>query len=165
MLTGLDPVTEQTVSAAVFGPSGLAKRYQPTIIMASSSAEHVRFADHVIVLEKGGKVAQAAPAEEYHSTSFSSIADIDKIDRGGEGGNQSSTQKTPKQGPEGPAAELALSEMEMPDEEQDPVAARSRQKGDHHAYVYYSQIAGWKNISIWFFFSCVFMFGLNFPSK
>lgn len=162
MLTGLDPVTEQTVSAAVFGPSGLAKRYQPTIIMASSSAEHVRFADHVIVLGKGGKVAQAAPAEEYHSTSFSSIADLDKIDRGGEGGNQSSTQKTPKQGP---AAELALSEMEMPDEEQDPVAARSRQKGDHHAYVYYSQIAGWKNISIWFFFSCVFMFGLNFPSK
>ncbi|TWU70754.1 hypothetical protein ED733_001354 [Metarhizium rileyi] len=155
VLTGLDPLTEQNVSAAVFGPSGLVKRYQPTVIMASSSTKHIGFADHVIVLEKDGKVAQAGPADEYHLTSLSSTADFDG------GKKQYSAPTMPKQET---VPELTLSEMGIPEEEQDAAAMGSRQKGDYHAYLYYSQVAGWKNISIWLFFSCVFMFGLNFPT-
>lgn len=114
--------------------------------------EHLRFADYVVVLEKGGKVAQAAPGDEIRPID----TEVKTVD------NEDETAQPSK--PAQDAPELTLSEMGIPDPEEE-ANAESRRKGDYHAYAYYSQIAGWKNISIWLFFSSVFMFGLNFPCK
>ncbi|GAD93146.1 ABC transporter [Paecilomyces variotii No. 5] len=150
VLTGLDPTTEQTVSAAVFGPTGLVKQTRSTVIMATSSAHHIHFADNVVVLEKGGRLAQNLSAQD-----FLSIGPQLQSDDVSESPHMSKSNQRP--------SEMPLLELGIPVNDGEEAAA-SRQLGDITAYIFYGRVAGWKVVSIWLSFSAIFMFGLNFPS-
>ncbi|OJJ44494.1 hypothetical protein ASPZODRAFT_135308 [Penicilliopsis zonata CBS 506.65] len=152
VLTGLDSVTQQSISAAVFGPEGLVKRCRSTVIMATSSVDQVRFADRVIVLGKG-RVTHNVPVKD-----FSSISDeLQRLDD-----SESAHAPAIKRDD----LDVTLSELGIPanDEEAAEAADASRQTGDFKAYAFYGRVAGLKSVSIWLFFTTVFMFGLNFPS-
>ena len=112
---------------------------------------HVRFADHVVILGKGGKVLQDLPARHF-------LDDSNEL----RGQNDSEMPQILKPKQESIEPKLLRSNFAVDSE---VAAAASRQTGDVKAYTLYSQIAGWKTISIWLFFNAVFMFGLNFPCK
>ncbi len=57
-LSGLDANTEDHVFGKVFGPEGLLRRCNATVVMSSSSVKHLPSANHIIVLGAEGKTLE-----------------------------------------------------------------------------------------------------------
>lgn len=58
--SGLDGGTEQAVFDNLFGSSGLVRRLNTTVILASNSAQHFPGADHIVVLGDNGVIDQGS---------------------------------------------------------------------------------------------------------
>lgn len=58
VLSGLDMDTEQRVFHSLFRPDGLLRRQGATSILASSSSKRLPFADHIVVLDAKGTIAE-----------------------------------------------------------------------------------------------------------
>ncbi|EFR04178.1 canalicular multispecific organic anion transporter 1 [Nannizzia gypsea CBS 118893] len=58
VLSGLDPTGATHIVREVIGPTGLARQRGITVILATHATEFLPFADHVIVLNESGQVAQ-----------------------------------------------------------------------------------------------------------
>lgn len=117
--------------------------------MLRSAAHHLHFADQVVVLEKGGRVTQNLPAQDFLSISRELHSDDDS-----EAPQPSNSAQEP--------FDVTLSDLGIPANEEEAAAA-SRQTGDFKAYTFYSRIAGWKTASTYLLLNAIFMFGLNFP--
>ena len=57
-LRGLDATTEDHVFRSVFGPDGLLRRRQATVVLCSHSVRHLAFADHIVALGADGTVIE-----------------------------------------------------------------------------------------------------------
>ncbi|KAI9725099.1 MAG: hypothetical protein M1828_003440 [Chrysothrix sp. TS-e1954] len=131
VLTGLDPATEQDVSAAIFGPNGLVRRLKSTVIMATSSTHHLQFADHVVVLDEGGRVTQDLAAQEY-------LCNKNHEAQTCKDNGSPRTRITKHE-----SFDVTSSEPAIPISGED-AAGTKRQMGDIKAYTFYSRTAGWK---------------------
>lgn len=151
VLTGLDRRTERDILEAVFGPAGLLKTSNRTVILATNSAHHLSYADHIIVLGEKGKVddqgsfVQLSRSNEYVRRLVS----------------QPQARTVPK-APEFQPTEEALEDLDLPDE--DEVADEARRTGDLKVYKYYFQTAGWWVIGLYMLTACAFTFGTTFPT-
>ncbi len=58
VLSGLDLDTENRVFHNLLGLDGLLRRQDATVILASSSSKRLAFADHIVVLNEKGKIAE-----------------------------------------------------------------------------------------------------------
>ncbi|KAK2738485.1 hypothetical protein FQN57_007000 [Myotisia sp. PD_48] len=147
VLSGLDWATERSILEGVFGSKGMLKDLQTTVILATSSASHLAYADHVICLDNTGQIARQGTPESV-STATKDIEELGKQ----------------------PTATLARLETEIPEALQelellaDPEPDVSRKTGDLKVYAYYGKMAGWWTISAYLFACAVFVFGVTFPS-
>ena len=58
VLSGLDLDTENRVFHGLLGLDGLLRRQNATVVLASSSSKRLPFADHIVVLNESGKIAE-----------------------------------------------------------------------------------------------------------
>ncbi|KAL3424167.1 ABC transporter [Phlyctema vagabunda] len=58
ILSGLDGDTEEQVFNRVFGPDGLLKRRNSTIVLCTHNVRHLSSADHIIALGAGGTIVE-----------------------------------------------------------------------------------------------------------
>ncbi|POR38791.1 Canalicular multispecific organic anion transporter 2 [Tolypocladium paradoxum] len=164
VLTGLDRSTERHILDAVFGPEGLLKMFNSTVILTTNSgksfhqslacklltvtANHLSFADYVIFLDQEGQIARQGTRE--------SLSDADE-----ELQKLASQPPTTTSRPKLEIPEDALHELEMLE---DPNPGDHRHAGDMKVYAYYANIAGWWTISLYLFACATFVFGVTFPS-
>jgi ATP-binding cassette subfamily C (CFTR/MRP) protein 1 len=121
-LSGLDQNTQSFVLEHVFGPHGLCRRAGLTVVMATSNASHVSFADQVVTLghnDASVQVTQPGEIDELlHSIS-------------------SREANTASDGPISTTAPLCL----LSDEDED--GATNRGSGDPQLYVRYIRSMGY----------------------
>ncbi|PFH57820.1 hypothetical protein XA68_14537 [Ophiocordyceps unilateralis] len=148
VLTGLDRATERTILDAVFSPQGLLRQQKSTVVWTTNSAHHLSYADHVICLDKDGKIAEQGP--------------LDKLSIAANGVQSLSSQPIMETSrPELEIPEDALHELEIL-EEQEP--EETRRAGDMRIYAYYAKTAGWWTTLIYLFACAAFVYGAIFPS-
>ncbi|RCI10632.1 hypothetical protein L249_4464 [Ophiocordyceps polyrhachis-furcata BCC 54312] len=149
VLTGLDRATERTILDAVFSPQGLLRQQQSTVVWTTNSAHHLSYADHIICLDKDGKIAEQGT--------------LDNLSIGAGGVQTLSSQPIMEtsRAQEMEIPEDALHELEIL-EEQEP--EETRRAGDMRIYAYYAKTAGWWTTSIYLVACAAFVYGAIFPS-
>ncbi|KAJ6119541.1 P-loop containing nucleoside triphosphate hydrolase protein [Penicillium sp. IBT 18751x] len=149
VLTGLDRHTENDILNAVFGPRGLLKETNQTVIMATNSAHHLSRANFIISLDQHGQVIEQGSYEDLMASCgyVSTLA------------STSSTANTSR-APDVVLDNETLQTLNLEDEMTDTL---SRQTGDWSIYLYYFQIIGWPLLGLFFFCAVLFIFGLISP--
>ncbi|KFG85665.1 ABC transporter [Metarhizium anisopliae] len=158
VLTGLDRATEASILDAVFGPSGLFKSSQTTVVLTTNSTNkrqqwkvnHVQYADYIVILNKDGTVAEQGTRDSL-STSGGYIERLSGIVQG-------ATVR-----PELELTEETLQELGLPDEDEEQDVT-SRGTSDWRIYAYFIHVAGKWTFLLYLFGCACFIFGLNFPS-
>ncbi|KAJ5629255.1 P-loop containing nucleoside triphosphate hydrolase protein [Penicillium herquei] len=149
VLTGLDRETETFVLESVFGQNGLLKEILRTVIMATNSAHHLPYADHIISINSSGQLAEQGSYEEL-VVSRGSVPFLP---------TQTGEEKTARL-PEVVFDEDTLQELNL---DKDEVDLASRQTGDWLVYLYYFQNIGWPLLCLCLACSMLFIAGLIFP--
>ncbi|KAK8064708.1 hypothetical protein PG994_007346 [Apiospora phragmitis] len=168
VLTGLDRITEAHILDAVFSTEGLLKQTPSTVVVATNSgtlsqtvvlsvnhteqcvANHLRYADHIIVLNKEGCIAEQGTLEQV-SASGSYVKQLESMP----------VVQTARPEPE--LLEETHRELGLPDEE-DKLES-SHKTSDFQAGVYYAQMAGKGTIAIYLCICAAYIFGLSSPCK
>ncbi|KAH0592836.1 hypothetical protein MHUMG1_09481 [Metarhizium humberi] len=143
VLTGLDRATEASILDAVFGPSGLLKSSQTTVVLTTNS-------NYIVILNKDGTVAEQGTRDSL-STSGGYIERLSSIVQG-------TTIR-----PELELTEETLQELGLPDEDEEQDVT-SRGTSDWRIYSYFIHVAGKWTFLLYLFGCACFIFGLNFPS-
>lgn len=153
-LSGLDATTEDHVFRRVFGPEGLLRRHQATVVLCSHSVKHLAFADHIVALEAEGTVMEEG--------SFQSLLLNPKYVHS-LGSKPTGVQETGKEIEEHPIEKAAGS----PPEASKPTPGlddRARQVGDIAVYRHYFSILGVHLLIPFLAFGMIFGFLYNFSS-
>ncbi|KAI9147656.1 Canalicular multispecific organic anion transporter 2 [Paramyrothecium foliicola] len=155
VFTGLDRATERHVLDAVFGPSGLLKKLNTTAILATTSANHLSFAENIITIDEKGFVEQREATEEIAIDPEKPAVTAEK------------SYGQCKE-PVDPIVNLQQSFKEdfvtQLDVLEDPKPDTSRRAGDFTIYTYFAKIAGWPFVCIYLTACAIYIFGLTFPS-
>uniref|UniRef100_A0A8H7NNV7 ABC transporter n=1 Tax=Bionectria ochroleuca TaxID=29856 RepID=A0A8H7NNV7_BIOOC len=150
VLTGLDRTTEAAVLEAVFNEDGILKNTGSTIVLATNSAGHLRYADHIIVLNTEGDIAEQGTLEDV-SASGGYVHRLESLPVA-----ETSRQET-LEVPEEVYQELGL-------ENEDDELDASHRASDWQVYTYYIRVAGVWTFSAYLVICAAYIFGLSFPS-
>ncbi|KAF4630786.1 hypothetical protein G7Y89_g7350 [Cudoniella acicularis] len=160
---GLDPETENQVFHNLLGQRGLLRKHRSTIIVASSATTRLPYADHIIVLNESGKIAEQGTFSELNTT----------------GGYVSAFNLSPpdwnKANPDGiipfidipgpyhlskEAFDVDVAEDDDEPAKDDP----SRRVGDTGVYFYYLKAVGWIPSVIFVIGICGFVVCFSLPA-
>ncbi|KAG6028095.1 hypothetical protein E4U19_001674 [Claviceps sp. Clav32 group G5] len=150
VLTGLDRATEASVLETVFGCGGIIKTIQSTVVLATNTAGHLRFADHIIVLNQDGVVAEQGTFDEV-SKSGGYLQHLANIPT-----STTSRHEAPELSGD------VYRELGLENEAEEQVSGR--QTSDLQIYSYYIRVAGKLNFCVYVLICAAYTFGLNFPS-
>lgn len=152
VLTGLDRVTERGILERVFGPGGLLKEMESTVIMATNSFSHLQFADNIIILNEKGQVARQGRWEAISADSAFAHHSVHD-------------QPVVTHRPELEISDETMQEIGVPlDANEDSGGDDSARPSDLQVYAFYARVAGVWPILAYLFACSVFVFGVNFPS-
>ncbi|KAI2486583.1 Canalicular multispecific organic anion transporter 1 [Pyrenophora tritici-repentis] len=155
-LSGLDGQTETRIWHSLFGNEGLLKRCRTTVLIASSSAKRVPYADHIVSLDKNGKIAEQGSFEKLNTSGgYVSGFDLALADwnyRPGKHDYEAPPRYTERQ-------------IDNSNRTEDDVQAEAnRRTGDTAIYFYYINSVGWIPTIIFMGSIIIFIFGISFPS-
>ncbi|KAF9765371.1 hypothetical protein IL306_002342 [Fusarium sp. DS 682] len=156
VFSGLDAHTENAVFHNLLGNQGILRQLKMTIIIASSRANRLPYADHIICLDgtgigcEQGSFDKLSKYDNYVSRSSASMADWTY--------NQVHATAPPAE-----SSGCALNELdvELLEEIEDDA---SRRTGDVAIYMYYIRAIGWIPTSIFILAICAFIFCQSFPT-
>ena len=69
MFFGLDNAVQQHIATHVFGPKGLLRRQEVTVVLCTHSTSHLPFADYVIAFSSNGRVTEEGTFEKLNMSS------------------------------------------------------------------------------------------------
>lgn len=168
VLAGLDWATERHIldTVTVFGPNGLFKQLNCTVILATNSgneliepevlnlwaadldkASHLKFAQNTISLDKKSQTAYQC-VQERVPIAVEATPEISTLT------STKVSQLVP---------ELSYEILLETERLEDPMSDASRHTGDMKIYAYYAKTVGWWAISVYLFACAVFVFGDIFP--
>ncbi|VUC23409.1 unnamed protein product [Clonostachys rosea] len=135
VLSGLDPKTEEKLVVGVFGTNGLLRKYETSVILATHSIKHIPRADHVIFMERGGKIlGQGSPAQyAHHLMDIMEKEATVPVEAGPASMNGAERLQQTSRDSDDPRGDQAN------DQDTD------RQVGDFRLYTYYFRSLGWFN--------------------
>lgn len=113
-------------------------------------AGHLRFADHIVVLNKEGGISEQGTLEQVSAS-------------GGYVQRLASLPAAVTSRPELELSEETYRELGLPDEEDD--LGSSRQTSDFQVYIYYIRVAGGWTFSVYLIICAAYTFGLSFPCR
>jgi ATP-binding cassette subfamily C (CFTR/MRP) protein 1 len=153
VLSGLDADTENRVFHNLLGRSGLLRKHHTTVLIASSSATRLPYADHIVALTPEGTISEQGNFKELS----------------GNGGYISSFNLPP---PEwnyhipfvSDIAKEKLDAVVQVTTQDETVDDASRRNGDVTVYLYYVRAVGWIATLIFVVAISCFVFCISFPS-
>ena len=160
VLSGLDLDTENRVFHNLLGANGLLRQSATTVILASSLAKRVPYADHVIVLGKNGIVVEQGSFNEVNAcggyiSNLNLRADTAALDFMSQKTSDPASQATALAPPKRSDSAAAIV---------DDINASNRQSGDISIYLYYVRSVGWPATIIFFVAMSIFAFCYTFPT-
>lgn len=154
-LSGLDGQTENKIWHGLFGRDGLLKRCRTTVLIASSSTKRVPYCDHIVALDKEGKISEQGPFEKLN-VSGGYVSGFDLALPEWDFTPESNAYEAPPRYTERQASNQPSSE--------DMQAEANRRTGDLAIYKYYVGSVGWVPTIIFIVSITIFVFGISFPS-
>ncbi|KAL1981958.1 hypothetical protein VTN96DRAFT_1970 [Rasamsonia emersonii] len=152
--SGLDTSTENHIFHSLIGKSGIWRRFNSTVLIASSSAKRLPYADHIVVLNAEGRIAEQG---NFHVLSAT--------------GGYVSSFNLPRPDWDYCVEESTLKTVPKPTADQNTIqtsedfeAEANRQTGDFSIYRYYLGSVGWLPIMIFVVCISSFIFCISFPS-
>ena len=157
VLSGLDTDTENTVFHSLLGQDGLLRNHGTTVILASSSAKRLPYADHIMVLGKNGHVLEQGTFDDLNAQGgYVSSLNL-RMEKTLEAktpkmiGTQSTSSKSTITAT--PSTSVLKTEDDM-----------NRQTGDIAIYLYYVRSVGWPATIIFIAAIVIYVFCYSFPS-
>ncbi|KAK0706203.1 P-loop containing nucleoside triphosphate hydrolase protein [Lasiosphaeria miniovina] len=164
-LSGLDVATENHVFHSLLGGNGLLRELGATVVLASSSAARLPYADHVVVLSPSGTIAaQGSYAALNDAGGYVSSFALPRADWAGvaadtvDDGSSSSCTDFDEERDGTSLGESA------PPRDDEPEPDTSRQMGDVQIYVYYVRSVGWWASLVFVVAIVGFVFCQSFPN-
>ncbi|CAH0043540.1 unnamed protein product [Clonostachys solani] len=155
VLSGLDPTTERRIVDNVFGPRGICRKNNTTVLLATHTVSAAREADQVIMMGTGGVILkQGSPA------SLDLISSGSDIKESSTPVEEVSDADTPADTP-GPSAPAIDPEDLSKKEAEDDL---TRKTGDIRLYFYYFRSVGWAVTTVLFVSCAVFSWSAQFPT-
>ncbi|GJN68101.1 hypothetical protein PLICBS_002144 [Purpureocillium lilacinum] len=173
VFSGLDANTEDVVFENLLGNSGILRKANMTVVLASSDVRRVPFADKIVLLNQHGQVQHTGTPGDLKQVAELGWADRDldaqqekpgKDELNHEHGeySESAPEKLRRsQTNHGADNNAAVQEVLQAVESQ---ADTARQMGDSAVYKFYVKSAGWLTITIFVIAICVYAFCDSFPS-
>ena len=158
VFSGLDRDTEHRIFHNLLGFDGLLRRQSTTIILASSSYKRLPFADHIIILNDKGQVAEQGSFKDLNASGgFVSSLDLPPAVW-----NIDPKETTLDRLVPGPvkAAVGTLSRNPTPQAEEFEANKRT---GDLSIYAYYAGSVGWVAVVVFVVSICSYAFCISFP--
>ncbi|KAG4256700.1 hypothetical protein FPRO03_03710 [Fusarium proliferatum] len=156
VFSGLDMHTENAVFHSLLGTDGLLRQSNTTVIMATSRANRLSYADHIISLDGTGtgcvqgSFDNLSKADNYVSRSAVASA------------NWTYSKETSVSSSTEPSADALLdAEVLLSEEAKDDAGRRT---GDMAIYLYYIRAIGWIPSLIFVFAICAFIVCQSFPT-
>jgi ATP-binding cassette subfamily C (CFTR/MRP) protein 1 len=140
-LSGLDRGSQSFVLARLFGPNGVCRTSGLTVVMATSNASHVAFADQIVTLGHHDASVRVSGPEELHGALRTML---------------------PRQNDMSPPAETAPP-YSADDEDED--VTKDRGSGDRQLYVQYIRSMGYTCVIVFFLLCSGVVFFTLFPQK
>ncbi|OJJ03355.1 hypothetical protein ASPVEDRAFT_133501 [Aspergillus versicolor CBS 583.65] len=152
VLSGLDATTEQTVLNNVFGRHGICRKTCTAVIFTTHSVQHVKQADHVIIMEPGGTILkQGTPSSVNLVSADDEESGYEMIDDDDDANHRGDPHPL---GPE------TGEQMEEEREGEEPL----RKTGDIRLYSYYFRMLGWEVTTVIAVSCALFAFSAKFPT-
>ncbi|KAJ5748330.1 uncharacterized protein N7511_010026 [Penicillium nucicola] len=149
VLTGLDHQTEKLILERVFSQHGSIQQSHQTVIMATNSAHHLTYADHIIAIDENGRVLEHGSYSELVSAN-GYVGTLSEVSQ--------STSTT--RAPDIVLDDETLQGLNLDDAEEED---SSRRTGDMTVYRYYFENIGWSLLSVFLLTCLLFVLGLSFP--
>ncbi|UNI24672.1 hypothetical protein JDV02_010402 [Purpureocillium takamizusanense] len=141
VLSGLDWATQAHVWTQVFGPQGLLRRSQSTVVLATHFVKKIQDADAVILLEDGTIALQESPEAISTMEQFTRLlseSNNQSLSDTSSSNTDEDIDATPKVATEGKAAKSVT----VQSDDEDPDLA-VRKVSDSALYAYYFEHIGW----------------------
>ncbi|OQD65677.1 hypothetical protein PENPOL_c005G03066 [Penicillium polonicum] len=158
VFSGLDADTEEQVFRKVFGPEGLLRRRQTTVVLCTHSIRHLQAADYIIALGDGGVSEQGTFDRLMASDGYVHRLGL-KASSESETASERSITETSAQESSSPVDKIKSAKVVV-----SPNADASRQVGDGTVYKQYMKSMGLLLAGSAVFFSCLWGFFLNFST-
>ncbi|KAF4958674.1 hypothetical protein FGADI_2224 [Fusarium gaditjirri] len=155
VFSGLDMHTENAVFHNLLGTHGLLRQLNTTVVMATSRANRLSYADHIISLDGSGIGCEQG--------SFDKLTNADNyVSRlAVASANWTYNQEAAPSSTEPSANALVDSEVVLSDEAKDDAGRRT---GDMAIYLYYIRAIGWIPSLVFVFAICAFIVCQSFPT-
>ncbi|KAF4770080.1 hypothetical protein HAV15_011453 [Penicillium sp. str.  len=153
-----DADTEEQVFRKVFGPEGLLRRRQTTVVLCTHSIRHLQAADYIIALGDGGISEQGTFDRLMASDGYVHRLGL-KASSESETASERSITETSAQESSLPVDKIKAAKVVVT-----PNPDASRQVGDGTVYKQYMKSMGWLLAGSAVFFSCLWGFFLNFST-
>ncbi|RKL49687.1 hypothetical protein BFJ72_g1144 [Fusarium proliferatum] len=154
VFSGLDGQTAHTVFENLFGERGLLRQWNTTTVLATQSVDFLSSADHIICLNKDGKISEQG--------TFSDLKDTDgyvhSLLRDGVHRDEVSTLATDN------IKEQASKKAQAPPKQQANEEDMRRQRGDSTVYRYYFSSTGGLFMIVLLVLEIIWAFLESFPS-
>ncbi|KAK1579629.1 ABC transporter [Colletotrichum navitas] len=151
---GLDSETEDSIFHNLLGEQGLLRLADMTIVVTSSDARRLPYADQVVLLSAKGQISEVGTPADLSSKIEVQQAGMKGIAHPVSG---TRTQVAQPGGETAPPAETALVDIEYQ-------AKVTRRLGDSAVYLFYAKSAGWWPIVVFVLSMAVFAFCSSFPN-
>lgn len=159
IFSGLDADTEEQVFNNVFGPEGLLRRRQSTVVLCTHSIRHLPAADYIIALRDNTIVEQG-----HFKTLMTGQGYVARLGLEHSSDSDSNSEKTRLRNTTRESRPQMLSTIVSNAISRTPEADGSRQMGDKTVYKHYLKSMGWLLAASMLLFATLLGFFANFPT-
>ena len=151
VLSGLDATSEEHVFLHIFGPQGLLRQRQTTVILSTPAVKYLPSADHIIALGPSGDVLEQGTFHDLNVLSgyVQSLSVLAVAQKG---------STFPEAGAADPLSTFATAGVDV------EMLGKSRQEGELSTYRYYFRAAGFWNTATFVAAGLVHSTCYTFPS-
>ncbi|KAI1054931.1 hypothetical protein LB506_006671 [Fusarium annulatum] len=154
VFSGLDGQTAHTVFENLFGERGLLRQWNTTTVLATQSVDFLSSADHIICLNKDGKISEQGTFSDLKDTG----GYVHSLLRDGVHRDEVSTLAT------GNIKEQASKKAQAPPKQQANEEDMRRQRGDSTVYRYYFSSTGGLFMIVLLVLEIIWAFLESFPT-
>lgn len=164
VFSGLDMDTEQRVFFSLLGQDGLLRRQNATTIIASSSSKRLPFADHIVVLDENGRIAEQGTFRDLNAAGgYVSGFELQAADWSARPAEMTNLDQVLAMATTSKVVYPTLPPSKEKESAKTAEFEANKRTGDLAIYAYYVRSVGVLAVLIFFVAMCGYVFCISFP--